>query len=267
VALKHPLDGARERLKRADKNIQQLNREITDFLAPVPSLTLDVDMPASKPIITDGDRVAWEKLVKFLKAGIVGPRFSVLAGEIIHHLRSVFDHVAWQLSSPDFQANSPTQIEFPVFKERPRLCGIAKKKICGYCRKVEGIPSPSALARIEALQPYLRADPSRYPLWIIHDLDRIDKHRELVLTVYIMQMNISANAQVSAIGEQMPWELKPRNVRLVGSPTNVEMKVKMAAQITLGEFNRRDDQPLIPTLQNFLRFTSDAVESFAEEFA
>lgn len=263
----HALDGARERLKRADENIQNFNREITDFLAPVAPITLNVDMPAQKPIITDEDRKAFEKLVKFLKEHTVEPRFSVLAGEIVHHLRSAFDHLAWQLSSANLQTKSPAQIEFPVFRDAPKLCGVAKNKICRYCRKVEGISSPSALARIERLQPYHGVDPSRHPLWLIHDIDRIDKHRELILTVYIMQLNISANAQVSAIGEMLPWELKPRNVHLVGSPTNVEMKVKMAAQISLGEFSRRDDQPIIPTLQNFLRFTTDAVESFAEEFA
>jgi hypothetical protein len=264
---RHALIGARARLKRADENIRQLNRELTDFLAPVPVVTLPVNMATREPIITDVDREAYQKLVKFLKNGAIDPRLSVLTGEIIHHLRSAFDHLAWQLSSLDLQTNSPHQIEFPVFKERPKLCDVTKSKVCRYCRKIEGIASPAALARIERLQPYHGGNPARHPLWLIHDLDRIDKHRELVLVVYIMHMNISASAQVAAIGEIMPWELKARNVQIVGSPTNVEMKVKMAAQVILGELSRRDDQPIIPTLQNFLRFTTDAVESFAEEFA
>jgi hypothetical protein len=29
---------------------------------------------------------------------VVPPRFSVLAGEIVHHLRSCFDHVTWNFS-------------------------------------------------------------------------------------------------------------------------------------------------------------------------
>ena len=79
-------------------------------------------------------------------------------------------------------------------------------------------------------------------------------------------MNISATAQATGIGEQMPWELRPRNVRIIGPPTNVEMKVKMSAQISFGEFNKRNDEPIIPMLQNLLRFATNSVESFADEF-
>jgi len=263
----HPLDSARERLKRADENIQQLNGRITDFLAPVPAITLDVDVAAGQPIITDENRKAYDKLVDFIKGHKVEPRFSVLAGEIIHHLRSAFDHLTWQLSSPDVQAKSGTQIEFPVFRERPQSCSVAKRKICRYCRKVEGVASPSALTRIQRLQPYHRADPSRHPLWLIHDLDRIDKHRELVLAVYIMRLDVAATAQANGIGIQMPWELRPRIIGAISPPRNVEMKVKMSAQVTLGEFRGREDKPIIPTLQDLLDFTVNSIEGFAGEFA
>ena len=63
----------------------------------------------------------------------------------------------------------------------------------------------------------------------------------------------------------MPWERIPRNVRFITAP-NVEVKVKMSAQITLSEFSGRDDESIIPTLQNLLHFTTDAIESFAGEF-
>jgi hypothetical protein len=262
----HPLDSARERLKRADENIQNLNREILAFLAPAPIVTLAVNVRTRNPIITDEDREMFEKLKKFISSASVTPRLKVLTGEIIHHLRCAFDHLAWQLSSTDLQAKSPNQIEFPVFKERPKLCGITKDKMCRYCRKIEGIASPSALARIDSLQPYLRTDASRHLLWIIHDMDRNDKHRELVLLAYTGALNVNAMAQASGVAQMMPWEIKARSVHIIG-PAKVEMKIQMAAQIALNEFSGREDQPIIPTLQNFLRFTSDAIESFAEEFA
>src|SRR5207244_1463826 len=147
----------------------------------------------------------------------------------------------------------------------PKACLLTKDKMSSYCRKVEGISSPTALVRIDGLQPYKRVDPSRDPLWLIHDMDRIDKHRELVLAVYSMSVNIRAETQLHALGEQMPWELKPRNVRIVDrSP--VQVKGKMAAQVTFREFSKRDDESIIPTLKNLLRFTTDAIDSFAEEF-
>jgi hypothetical protein len=259
----HPIDGARERLKRADQNIHNLNCEIDRFLSPAPVVTWEVE--GNDPIVTDENRKAYEELKEFIKA-TVPLRFSVLAGEIIHHLRSVFDHVAWQLSSPAFQANSPRQIEFPIFRTRPVPCGITRKQMCAYCRKVEGINSPTALVRIDSLQPYWVTNPLRHSLWLIHDMDIFDKHRELKMAVFIAKLNISGNVQVKGFGQQMPWEKRPRSMFILDNP-EVDMKAQMFAQVTFSEFSGRDDESIIPTLQHLLRFTTDAIESFAEEFA
>jgi hypothetical protein len=45
------------------------------------------------------------------------------------------------------------------------------------------------------------------------------------------------------------------------------MKVKMAPQITFGEFTGEKDTSIIPTLKNLLTFTVTSIESFAKEFA
>lgn len=259
----HPLDSARERLKRADENIRNLNAEITEFLASVPVVRF-TSQQGEDPVFSQNDREAFDALKKFIASGTVEPRFRVLAGEIVHHLRSAFDHLAWQLSSPEARLRYPTRIGFPISKELS-LCGISKTKMSGYCRKIEGIDSPTALARIDSLQPYKRIDSLRHPLWLIHDMDRIDKHRELVLTTYIMRADISGVATVNAIGEHRPYELRPRRVTFVGSP-QVEVRGEMSAQITFGELREREDEPIIPTLKNLLSFAGDAVESFAGEF-
>src|SRR5208283_270059 len=229
----HPLDGARERIRRADENIQNLNREIDNFLTSAPSVILDVDFDKGKPIITDKDRETFDQIADFLNNERVPPRYAVLTGEIIHHLRSAFDHVAWQLSSTDFQTNSPRQIQFPVSRTLPKPCGLTRNKISGYCGQIQGISSPSALARIDTLQPYRNGgNAERHPLWLIHDMDLWDKHRELILGVYIMQLNVVANAQYPGIGLLIPWEIRPRNTRITGPPTNVDMKAKMSIQVT-----------------------------------
>ena len=219
----------------------------------------------NEPIITDVDREAFEKLSKFIKETAVPPMFSVLTGEIIHHLRSAFDHVAWQLSSSHMQTNFPRRIQFPVFDEPPTLCGTTKKKICAYCRQIEGISSPTALARIHGLQPHGVANPRRHPLWLIHDMDIFDKHRELILAVFIMKLNIVGNVEIHGHGQLRPWEIRPRNFVPSGEP-KVNMKINMAAQVTLGEFSGRDDESIIPTLNSLHRFTVDTIENFRDEF-
>jgi hypothetical protein len=52
--------------------------------------------------------------------------------------------------------------------------------------KLKGM-HPNARKAIEKLQPYHRKDAYvADPLWIIHELDRIDKHRRLNVTAYAM---------------------------------------------------------------------------------
>lgn len=259
--MSHPLDGARERLNRAEQNIHNLNSEITDFLKPAPIIVMTVDVERREPIVTDENRKAWEDLQKF---GVrkVPLRFRVLAGEIIHHLRCAFDHIAWQLSSPESQTKFPTRIEFPVFDKDPSL---DKEKLQLYQRKIKGIASATALARIDGLQPHRRPNPLRDPLWLIHNMDRIDKHREVVMAIQIMKLQISAGATAIGFGIQKPWENRPRRVQLVGH-SDVEMNVKISANITLGEFTGANDESIIPTLVNLLRFTRNSVQSFSGEF-
>ena len=97
-------------------------------------------------------------------------------------------------------------------------------------------------------------------------MDRFDKHRQLLLTIFQVHNNIVGNVQVTGYGQQMPWELKPRNVFILDNPV-LDMKVNMCAQIALNEFSGREDKPIIPTLQDLLAFTVNSIESFAGEFA
>ena len=89
------LDSARERLSRADENIQSLKREIDSFWAPAPTVILNVER--NEPVITDKDRKAFEELKEFIKTPI------------------------------RVQTNSPHQIEFPVFDRTPEVRQTAKK--------------------------------------------------------------------------------------------------------------------------------------------
>jgi hypothetical protein len=98
-------------------------------------------------------------------------------------------------------------------------------------------------------------------------MDIRDKHREIALSVYVVRLNVSGQAMIPAMGYFVPWEIKPRAIRPVGFPQDVQMKAKLSVDVTLSEFSGRGDSPLVPTLQDLLRFTRNAVESFTEEFA
>src|ERR1700730_13558450 len=149
------MHSAYEKLKRANENIVNLNAELVRFLSKGPG-----------PVGDDENHERFFDLVDH-SAREIDPRFSVLAGEILHHLRTALDHVVWHLT-PEPRSNS---IEFPVFSKRPTN----NDEIASFKSKIKGI-SAAARTVIECEQPYHRPDPLEHSLWIIHDMDRIDKH-------------------------------------------------------------------------------------------
>jgi hypothetical protein len=96
---------------------------------------------------------------------------SLLVGEVAHQLRSALDHLAYALVQR--AGNTPTRFtSFPVLTARPAK-GI----------KIAGGVTPQALAAVDGLQPYQRADAEAHPLHVLNTLWNIDKHRHLHLTM------------------------------------------------------------------------------------
>jgi hypothetical protein len=258
----HPLHSARERLKRADENIRNLNSEVNLFLQPFPRIA----WKGQDPVFTDADQKTFNVLREHAKSGNELPRFRVLAGEIVHHLRCAFDHVVWQLSSPEARTKFGSKIEFPVETALPECVlntnGVVKHSI--YCRKVKGVTSLTALARIEALQPYKRPDPKNSPLLFIHDLDRFAKHRELNIVIPNIALRLRASTSQTF---RTVKNSATGGIQLIGvvGPRKMEVNGELSAQVVFAEFSGVGD-PLIKFLNNLLSFTSNSVESFAVEF-
>jgi hypothetical protein len=261
--MKHPLDSSRERLKRAYENIRNLNSEVNVLLAPFPH----VEFRGNNPVFSDADREAFEILRKHVLGGEAIPRFSVLAGEIVHHLRCAFDHLIWQLSTPEARKKFGHEIEFPVAPSPPecvwRVCD-HKVKHSSYCRKVKGVATLTALARIEELQPYKR--PANLPLLYIHKLDVVAKHRELNVVIPNMGMKLQGR------GSQPMLTVKDSasgGFRIIGpaGPPKVDVYGELSAQVAFAEFSEREGEPLVEFLDKLARFSSDSIESFADEFS
>jgi hypothetical protein len=94
-----------------------------------------------------------------------------LAGDVIHNLRSALDHLANQLAlvgCPTLTDKELRQIEFPIAET-------LKKYEDDKARKVKGM-RPEAVKAIDDLKLYKGGND---PLWRLHELDNIDKHRTL----------------------------------------------------------------------------------------
>jgi hypothetical protein len=263
-----PLDGIREKLKRADQNIRNLESEIAPFLARFPTFDYPVMVPGLDPVFTDEQREAWKKFgLEFRekeRTEIIPLRFSVLAGEIIHHLRSCFDHLAWQLSDESCRqaGNNRFTIEFPIFDVDPTTDPDKARRYRGKVKCI--INRPSALARIERLQPYKSSDPHNVPLWRLHNMDRTDKHRELTLVIFIPGARFeSTGVRQSLIVKKAGIPIA--NIPLVGT-RDLKVNTKISAYVAFGKAVKGEFEAVIQFLQRLHRFTLDSIESFADEF-
>jgi hypothetical protein len=118
------------------------------------------------------------------------PELALMVGDAVHALRATLDHLALELAVAFHRPKTiPAQLEetseFVIIGVADETRG-AHSFDSAAGSKLKGI-DPKARDAIKALQPYHRkAAYSEHPLWVIHELDRIDKHRRLSLTAYAM---------------------------------------------------------------------------------
>jgi hypothetical protein len=235
-----PIDGINEKLKRANENIVNLDREIVRFLKPYKH--------GIRPNKTVQAKIA---TLRRLQAESISPRFSVLAGEIIHHFRSCLDHIVWHLSRSAYRERFPDRIEFPIFVEQPR----DKDKIARYHRKIHGIGSIAALTMIEELQPYNGREPLDHPLSIIHNMDRFDKHRELVVVDHGVEWEFPP--------ELLAYAMRYANPQSGPMPKSIAIEfdkhLKLTPSIAFRQFGKRENQPVVPSLKSLESFIRNKV--------
>lgn len=236
-----------EKLQRADESITNLHREISAF---------NIEKPNSG--ISKDDEKAFEQWAKFHAERKIPDRFGVIAGEIIHHLRSCLDHIAWALSSEDYRREHERAITFPICISKPAT----KQEISSYNRKIKGISSMSALKLIESVQPYNRPNPTDDPLAIVHELDRIDKHHTLVLVVATFNMGITIPLSLFN-----PIVIRARHMNQDSFVDHFAEKIqaKITRQVAFSQFGERENQPVVPALTQLANAVSGVVHLFTNE--
>jgi hypothetical protein len=178
----------------------------------------------------------------------------VLAGEIIHHLRSCFDHIVWHFSTGPKLNNMP--VDFPVFEKEP----IQEKELSRYNGKIQQITDPSVRALIKGLQPYKSANPIDDPLLIIHKFDIVDKHKELLLcfaagsVVFMNDMKPILESYQRAHPELNRAEIA-RHFKGHGV---------LQPDIAFRNFGKREIEPVVPALMDLFNYTVNAMRGFAD---
>jgi hypothetical protein len=249
----HPFAGIAEKLKRANQNIQNLKAEIDTFL-----------QRGDYPVLPHPDRETWQEAVDYHRNKRIPIRFGVLAGEIVHHLRSSLDHVIWHFSDGKSRSDDPNGLEFPIFEVEPDPTD--KNALRRYNRKVQGITNTQVLTWIKEMQPYNAwPDVSDDALLIVHNMDRFDKHRELAI--------VDSSALVTFPPEMMEISRKALLYTEGKLPTSenailskaLKDHAKVTPNVAFREFGKRKGQPVIPGLAKLSDEVSVLIAVFATQ--
>jgi hypothetical protein len=171
------------KLERAVQHLKSLEADIKQWLGEHPYFVVSKFDPER------GEHSVWIR-----PEGDPPAELSLIIGDCLHNLRSALDSLAYDLARTYARKALPPTVaeksEFPIFIDPDKFEEWRERKI--------GAIDPRAQADIERLQPYheqesfrslisvmARAHPEAYhPLWLLHKLSNIDKHRERHLTLF-----------------------------------------------------------------------------------
>jgi len=228
-------DVIKEKLKRSKENILNLQTEVKRFFEESKYPTLPQNNPK---LLTEA--------IKYHSQRQIPLRFSVLAGEIAHHLRSCLDHIAWQFSAEAYRRTHRTRIEFPIFEARP----VDKDTTKRYEGKIKGITNPDILKLVDALQPYNSPNPVESLLLVIHNMDITDKHRELVLCISTPAFEVPTDVMMQIIAK---YPVAHQN-GVIDAALDAELEravkhhAKIAPTISFANFAGRELEPIVPAM-------------------
>jgi hypothetical protein len=186
-------------------------------------------------------------------------KWASLAGECVHALRGALDHTAYEL----VRINRPNAdySEFPIFKDKDLWIKNGPGKLPGVDRKV--------LAQAKWLQPYRRAQ--RFdPLWIIHFLDVIDKHRRLNLVSPLMRRAIFDSVPEDGITDAVVLAgrfIDGTPIARFKTKPDVQVKTHFVFDIAFGEGELRQGEPVMETLNGLCAYAGFVVARFDRLFA
>ena len=167
------------KLDRAREHIESLEAESGKWISSNPFFVVDEADPAPRSYALGDDYQ--RRRFRVTRFEPIPDRLSVIIGDCLFNLRSALDHLAMALGEAHTPRMSDDQIrgsEFPIFHKQAMNAKTEREKL--------GAIAPAAADLIKSLQPlHRRKDYELDPLWQLHELNRIDKHRSLTICAAI----------------------------------------------------------------------------------
>ncbi len=205
--------------------------------------------------------------------------FSVVTGEIVHHMRSSLDHMVCALVTHN--GGTPSRYhQFPICTTKE-----AFKQACSR-DYIKGV-GPTAKQIIKDVQPFTSATPDDTVLFVVSEYDNADKHRLLTVLTSIATVGDitigtddsiekpegrkSSTPTIVGFGDLGMKRLDKDGVnvfsiQLAEPAPELTASAPLAPQLALDRCGRVELAPLIPTLRNLLIGTQHTIESLSQEF-
>ena len=168
----------------------------------------------------------------------------VVAGDVVHNLRSALDHLVWQMVVENYGEPSEKEarkIQFPILEDADKQ----KWKKNSTVSKV----APAQASALWRFQPF-NNDETPHPLSVLQRFSNIDKHRTLNL-VYARPMGVAFESPGKL--DQYPARLDFQDasnlleageelVRISGLPSGYEREVEQTLSLLPAVFLLLDDE-------------------------
>ncbi len=244
-----------ERLTLIRLKVERAKKHLSDL---EPALNRFMDSEPYK-ITTEPDSQSGNNIYRIFDIKAPPVDFGLIAGDVIHCLRSSLDHLACQLVL--INGSTPNrQTAFPIFDD-------STKYMTGLAGKIMGM-SQHAIDVINITEPYQGGKGAG--LWILHYLDIADKHHTLLTPLF----------NVTEIDFTIPgfWEHDYRGVGRVSFPNfkkplkngdivatrQIEMDKNMnfTINIVFAEPEAIKGKPVIKTLGRLIELVESTIISF-----
>jgi hypothetical protein len=250
LARKDLLD-ARDRLILVQVKVKRAEKHLRDLAAEILTLT------HTTILRTDPDTgVAPHPMVllhpnNFQTVPTMSFDTVTMAGDVIHNVRAALDHLARQLVTVGFDCSGSIpltdpelrQIEFPIAET-------FRKYESGKTAKTKGM-LPEAIQAIDALKPYKGGNDA---LWRIHELDNIDKHRNL--------FTVAPDFLFTADWLPGAYLVKEENPLFSGIETQVEQSIQLEIEEAIRQAQITKTNALLPNLHQLVDFVANLVVAF-----
>ncbi len=234
----HVLNGAFERVARAEEHLRDLRLQIARWLLEQEDaviLKFDPQPPHERIVDT---------------RNCIGPPLivGILIGEIAYNLRSALDYLVFKLAKLDSGVDQDFT-QFPIVDTGDKFRAWRKDA------RRKGI-NDAHIAAIKRLQPCEGCDWSAY----LRDISNTDKHREFTPIKGGWTILLSAPLTEADIAE---LAVTQRRARRAHHPVHGEVDVKLTLQSTI---TLNDGAPVADTLEKIQLKVAEALTAFKPEF-